>query len=70
MQLSTQFSWLTSVSFWCLFLIAVANFLGTQGIIQNDIVTGIDTILGAIVGVRLKNQVTGTTTVPPTSQNG
>lgn len=51
-----QLNFLTSVSFWCLVIIAILGVLQQQGIISAEIVNAIEIILGAIIGVRVKNQ--------------
>ena len=70
MKLPSQLSFLSSVSFWCGLIIAVANYMCAVKIIPQDIVTLIETILGSVIYVRVKNQVTGMYNIPPTSQNG
>jgi len=47
-----NFQFLRSIRFWKLFLVAVAQFLGTQGIIEKSIVDGISLLLLGSVAVR------------------
>ena len=55
--MSKKLDFLKSVSFWCLFVLAIVNFLGQQNILSADIVVFIDTVLGSVVGIRTRDQV-------------
>lgn len=52
MKLPEQLAFLKSVRFWKLFLVAVAQFLGAQGIIDKTIVDGLSLLLLGSVVVR------------------